>query len=648
MRLHSITVRGFRAFGKEPQTLECDGPLAVVFGRNSKGKSSLVEAIEFLLTGQTTRVQLHGGSSSEFAECLRNVHLTSSEDVYVEAVVEIAGERHVLRRTLDEDLSPKGECKGTLTIKGAPIPGVDSIGIVLSPPPFETPILMQHALRFVLSTKPQSRADYLKAVLDISDLDEVREVIAAEVKDIEAPASPTLRMFRVCQEHPAFGAALKNVDLSSSADIELGLVEAIRRLVDDREASALSDLATLLKIELEKRRRAVFPAASLRLGAVSPPTWPTFTAMHEISMAEKPTSLDKSPAVRALLKAVLDVPHFSSAHEPLDCPLCLTPEALTPDRVQEIRDAFTGNEKAQQLAAEAKRELDAARRGAENLVAALSAERPAALGWTAKQQQAHADAAEELLPGEGGTTVQNLVEAASFLKKPRQVALDKAQDFTALLKDALALFQEGEPVDADGLVAEGQAMNDMVSVLTEAQQAYAEKSEPFLGRIEAALSTATDTQGWADLLGLVEDHPKLPTEHRVASAHGALMKEVAKAQKIIDKVRGELLDLNFESLSDDISRWWNLLRPDEPIKFSKIQRRGTGIRHVDLTALLSPEPTSAGVERHATGVFSDSQLNALGLSIFLARATRGGTGFVVLDDPVPAAMTNTEGSSPKQ
>lgn len=637
MRLLSVTTRGFRAFGREPQTIECDGPLALVFGRNSKGKSSLVEGIEFLLTGRTTRVQLHDGSSSEFESCLRNVHLAPDEEVYVEAVVEIDGNRYVTRRTLDEDFTKKGECKGTLTVDGSPAPGIEGTGIVLSPPPFETPVLMQHALRFVLSTKPQSRADYLKAVLDVSDLDEVRAVIAAQVKAIEAPSTPVLNQFQVCQQHSVFGAALRNVDLASTAEIERGLADAVRRLVVPRDGAGLSNLATQLHVELEKRRTAVFPTASLRVQVVSVPTWPTFAAVAEFAKAEKPTSLDKSPAVRSLLKAVLDVPHITSAHEALDCPVCLTGDALTPNRVQEIRDAFTGNEKAQQLAAAARREIDSTRRDVESLAAALSSERPSAVAWTNEQKQGYADSAESLLPGEGATTIKELFEAAILLKAPRQVASDRAQEFSALVKVSLDSFQAGESVDADALVEEAQATNKSIAVLAEAQRVYSQKAGPFLTRLEAALATATATQGWAQLLRLIEDHQKIPAEHREAQAHAALVKEAARAQKAIDQARGQLLDTNFESLSDEISRWWNLLRPEEPIKFSKIQRRGTGIRHVDLTALLSPEPASAGVERHAAGVFSDSQLNALGLSIFLARAMRAGMGFVVLDDPVPAS-----------
>jgi chromosome segregation ATPase len=84
VKLRSLTVRGFRSFGAKAQTLECEGALTVVFGSNSQGKSSLVEATEFLLTGQTTRSQLHAGSKSEFAGCLRNVHLAPTEEVFVE------------------------------------------------------------------------------------------------------------------------------------------------------------------------------------------------------------------------------------------------------------------------------------------------------------------------------------------------------------------------------------------------------------------------------------------------------------------------------------------------------------------------------------------------------------------------------------
>jgi len=637
VRLLSITVRGFRAFGRDPQTIDCDGPLAVIFGRNSKGKSSLVEGIEFLLTGKTTRVQLHVGSSSEFAECLRNVHLDASEEVYVEAVVEVNGARSTVRRSLEEDLSSSGKCKGVLSIEGRIVPGVETIGLALSPPPFETPVLMQHAVRFVLSTKPQSRADYLKAVLDISDLDEVREVIAAQVKGLHSPSTPTKDRLVALENHPVFGGALKDLDLASAVDIQRGLAKAIRHLVNAPEETGLGELVCLLEAELKSRKQAIFPSDDLRLTALPTLDWPTFESVTQLTSLKKPTSLEESPAVRQLLEAVLAVPHIDEASEAIDCPVCLSREALTPGRMREIRDAVTGDDEARRLRCAAKEELDSARGQLESLVTSLSGEQPRAICWTAQEREEQTAAAERLLPREGADALVRLMELAENLREPRNDALHQARTLRELVDDAFASFQAGRPVDP-GVLENGTKTTDaLVDALSEARRAYSENVGPFLSQVDTALSAATITQGWAELLGLVRDYEKIVIEHRESRAHGRLMKEVSGAQRAIDRARAELLDTNFESLSDEIGRWWRLLRPDEPIKFSKIKRRGAGIRHVDLTALLCPEPTAVGVERHAAGVFSDSQLNALGLSVFLARAMRAGTGFVVLDDPVPAS-----------
>ncbi len=63
-----------------------------------------------------------------------------------------------------------------------------------------------------------------------------------------------------------------------------------------------------------------------------------------------------------------------------------------------------------------------------------------------------------------------------------------------------------------------------------------------------------------------------------------------------------------------------------------------GSTFVNLMASLRTDPTTAhAVERHALGVFSDSQLNALGLSTFLARTELLRTPLVVLDDPIPGS-----------
>jgi DNA repair exonuclease SbcCD ATPase subunit len=87
-RLVSLEIRGFRAFGTEPRILQLDAPLVVVHAGNSQGKTSLTEAIEFLISGRSSRRELLGGAKAEYNDSLRNAHLPPGDtNVYVEASV---------------------------------------------------------------------------------------------------------------------------------------------------------------------------------------------------------------------------------------------------------------------------------------------------------------------------------------------------------------------------------------------------------------------------------------------------------------------------------------------------------------------------------------------------------------------------------
>jgi DNA repair exonuclease SbcCD ATPase subunit len=76
-RIKSLSIRGFRAYGAAEQTLNLPTDIAVVWGPNSTGKTSLAEAFEFLLTGSIARRELMASSQDEFADALRNAHLAA-------------------------------------------------------------------------------------------------------------------------------------------------------------------------------------------------------------------------------------------------------------------------------------------------------------------------------------------------------------------------------------------------------------------------------------------------------------------------------------------------------------------------------------------------------------------------------------------
>ncbi|MCV7070305.1 AAA family ATPase, partial [Mycobacterium rufum] len=187
-RLVSLEVRGFRAFGNEARTLDLDAGLVVIHAGNSQGKTSLAEAIEFLISGRSSRRELLGGAKAEYNDSLRNAHLaTADTDVYVAAVVrDAAGVTHEVRRELVSDFGQGTECDSRLLIDGIDADGLDQVGFPLADPPVRAPVLLQHILRHVLSTEPKQRVGYFKALLSLTDLDSFRERVRTARGRVEA------------------------------------------------------------------------------------------------------------------------------------------------------------------------------------------------------------------------------------------------------------------------------------------------------------------------------------------------------------------------------------------------------------------------------------------------------------------------------
>src|SRR2546428_7072305 len=119
-RLRSLAIQGFRVYGADEQTLNLPSDLAAIWAPNSKGKTSLAEAVEFLLTGKIVRRELMASSQAEFADALRNVHINPTTPVYVSArLIAAHGTTHEIKRTLVSDYATHDDCQSLLEIDRA-------------------------------------------------------------------------------------------------------------------------------------------------------------------------------------------------------------------------------------------------------------------------------------------------------------------------------------------------------------------------------------------------------------------------------------------------------------------------------------------------------------------------------------------------
>ncbi len=637
MRLADLEISGFRAFGAIPQKAIFTSDLAVFCGSNSHGKTSLVEALEFLFTGTTTRSELHGGAKSEFVDCLRNVHLPEGTGVYVQATLKQDNGKSVLvRRDLIEDLDGKGGCLSTLTVDGVEAESVASTGYTLSDPPFRIPVLMQHSIRYVLAAKPQSRADYLKAVLDITDLSDLRDHIVDLQGEFAASEPTSVARLRRCaasfEQSPIAGIGSR----SSESEIRVALVETVQTCLGKPTDSEL-DLAELtqeLRGSLVQKRSEAFPDTDFRVAAI-----PSFAALSfpDLRGATEltPQVASGTAAISELFDAVLRLP-VATTEAPATCPVCETQDALTPERIGEISKFLADSRQYRGAVSSADRELQVAVRAVGAVLDALKRS-PVPYNWNEEQQEKAASLAVAVCGEDGSAAFETLLVAIGGLRPAWESTRELAKSVSEVATDLREQWKREHSADPAALEVATEKLAVGLDSLRAETDKYREVSAEALATLTAAAEEKTDTRGWADLADLVEERADLAEELRAEAVHARFKKEFDAALKQIDSARAKVFDEKFSNLSEYVVRWWNQIRPEEPIRFSGLKRRGTGQRYIDLKAVLGVSHEEPGVTRDAAGVFSDSQLNALGIAAFLARSVREGRGFIVLDDPVPAS-----------
>ena len=645
-QIKRLQIKGFRAFGSQPQVLEFRGPMAVVSGPNSQGKTSLAEAIEFLLTGKTVRRELLASAKREFAEALRNVYLSETEQVVVSAEIEdSAGQVHRVQRRLVRDYTGRDPCESELTIDGMPATDLTGLDIRLSQPPLEAPVLMTHTLRYVVSAEPQQRTEYFKALLEVSDLEEVRTAISDAKSHLAPPPTPAEAIYLRCLDNPNFGAALGR--LKTGASSEQVVTEALRNalglIISEAEPPPDSLEARLTSATrlLAERRATTFPVDALDLArepAWTSPEHAAWQPLEKFARLKSGADTEASRLVR-LFEAVLRVPGIAGATAPVDCPVCETPKALTPERVDAIRKQLEATAEFREAREAADRTLRSLT-GLAGRIARDNAAGPLLLTW---------NAAERSRRGFSEPTIGSLLgERRAELIPPWREAVAALEALLSNLgKQASDLEHRLQAVGVDDLDAtmvtelrqEMSALFECVEQFLGARRRYGVANGPLVSALRPEVDQRAQTEGWQDLVNLTECRQELLSWLAERNAYAKVLRDLEEAIQQIDNAKAQLLDDKFSQLSGEVRRWWNLLRPDETTSFYGIGRGGTGRRFIDLKARLTPQTggPSSGVLRDAVAVFSDSQLNCLGLAAFLGRTVREGSRFVVLDDPVPAS-----------
>lgn len=649
VRLQSVQVNYLRGFRKSKGAIVLDADLVVVEGRNSSGKTSLAEALEWLFTGRLSRRT--SGNSRELANCIGNEFRPNEEKTWVEATLSVNEEPVVLRRVLLEDYSDRGTSVTSSELYIGSERKSDAAGASFLDDLFAgvPPILMQHTLGQFIHEDPDDRRRYFERLLQMDELTAlIEKAVAGDARVAEfAPQLGALHFTRWTDFKNSLTGQAKNVvdrferkrdkATRSSLGNVFATVASIVFPNDAAEGTPLDQVITQIEAAQIKAREKRFPF----LNALRPPSEQSSLvallgslkiasdtyrrSADEYSKAQD-AARNISAAVSAVAKAMEELVAVGlvdpGAKKPVLCPVCENPErTLTPKRITETRAPLP---------------LVAALRKAERSYQAagsvFASDITSAQAIIARAYPRPVP--EKSLKAEVKGLDPALVIGISAVNTAASAMLKQLEKASTLLREASAALTASRP-EQESLMLVQEVCTDLSNALTIAldyQRHFAEM-EKALGLVaqEDQQYAVRDKwmEGARELDGILQT---IQWEHAKGQAQD-LLKNIRVG--LID-LRAAIIEEARNEFSTRMTDVWRMLRKDSGSTFSRLNIpdvRGRGFKlEMEVKAHLS-DGTSE-VEVDALKVFSESQINVLGIAAYITRARLLGHRLLILDDPV--------------
>ena len=207
MRILKLEVQNVR--GVPHLSLAPSGKTFLVYGPNGSGKSAIVDAVDFLLTGRISR--LAGKGTGELSLSRHGPHIDHDEgSAIVTADVEFLhpGTVVTLSRRMSEPniLTCEPECPEAMeAIAANAACGIHAL-------------TRREILRFI-TAEPKSRAEQIQALLDISEVEEIRKSLVAARNELDraSKSAKSSRQKATAAVNSIIGAATDRPDLLLAA-----------------------------------------------------------------------------------------------------------------------------------------------------------------------------------------------------------------------------------------------------------------------------------------------------------------------------------------------------------------------------------------------------------------------------------------------
>lgn len=645
MKLKSLKIAGFRGFNDE-RLIDFHEKLTIISAPNSHGKTSITEALEFLIFGETSKVA-HADSKDEYRDSYRNKHYVGDRTTFIEAIFEdeLEGES-TLRAELDVSGNIIRFFNGK-SITEWPL----SQKLIGAAPPF----VLQHALKNLLLVPPSQRFQGFARLLGLYEVDKIQQVLVnlctKPESSIPENAKRSLSDFRSLEDNLSKFKELQGI----VKDFKRGLsgIDSAYKKVQIRGEELLGK-----KLKMEGLLAAIVAArdelvSKIYSGTVAIRTVVASEQVLASSLREKIlASIDNSFIETYSKLGVLDaIDRLKQDAQFLEigtrilndqrdsCPFCGQP--LTEEirkhvagRHQALKDKINSDGEKSDPRSLVTQNLSTLKLSIRDYQEFLFARSKDLIVSTETENEPKVHS----LFGKDNEASWEIVQTARGTITPY---LETLQTAKIALDDFLKNCEEAVESNKED-ISQAEALGKGIQKYVSETDRYSQKLdvlEPLLVGPARILRQSIDlTAGTTELSTLVELLEKKETIEKALHIRDVL-DGLKTLKKHIDQTVGEVMETAIGTdLTGSVMSWYSKIRTkgDPDVHFSGFEMERTKAgdfksRRVKVSA------KSYGIElSSAVSSLSESKLNALGLCMSIATALRapGPWEFLILDDPI--------------
>ena len=664
VKLKSLQAHYFRGFRESVCPINLAADFIVIEGRNSSGKTSLAEALEWLFSGSLSRRDSSdAGNARELEDCVANQFRPADVDTWVSAsfALTLEGENvqeFVLRRVLTDDYgsTSTAACKSVLLYDDEELtPEAERkvLDRLLAGVP---PLLMQHTLRDFVQGEPKVRRDYFERLLRLDGLTElIRQSVVTNDRAADFPSPCGNKYLHAWNElgsmlenegsveahnrafrdgegdaHQRISDALHSVARNEFPSLLDGLSE------DEQIVPALKDEQTRVRqmsfpilAQLRPRRQfsddAEEPVSANNLEQFTQDIRDAWTDYEAILLAMQAIG-EKNVAVSRAFKLLLDAGTIEREKDSQTCPLCAYEHVstLSADRVTTIE----GWNPIREAETNARRTLEKA------MTSILALIKKAIEEYNEFLPSPPSKAAWKDALKDAGNDLQGVAaELRRIIGAQHELNLNVSKART-LVNAGVSGPTNTE--QCESFITQCLATIDGFASVPSAARSYRDAFLAVEVAVDAEASTDVNYRLRECLIECIENAWSTCEDLLWERAKRLAQKDLQQIRESLITFRQQFLESRRMSFNDGIGEVWSALRKDRYSSFSQLHipaPRGRGFPiEIELKVLLDDRNNKKEVD--ALRVFSESQVNALGVAAFVTRAKLLGHKILIFDDPV--------------